>query len=295
MECFSIFNNTYDVVSRGELTMHELYEVIALRKKLSDCQVEPQKWMDHWPFKVQDFRLTKNKYIKERNIPAVIFFAVTAATDRKQIKERSGYFGIDLDYGDNRSFFDKVPLAAVKQLVAERFPSAALMFISPSGKGLKVAHKIEPVGPTLEDHHHVSRKVFQHFQQAYREIGISIDYQCKDWNRLCYLSYDREAYYNADGVPENVAIPSIVVQPVPVIEDGENGYQLSGDRRDKDQVCPQCRGGQHRDKSFTYYVDQYGTRLEGCGVCSRSKCNANIKPWEEYPNVMWKYLGKTRS
>ena len=186
-------------------------------------------------------------------------------------------------------------VAGLKAMVTEAFTSTVLMFTSPSGKGLKVVHKIHPISDAGGDHISIANKVFENYFARYSFIGLNIDYKCRDWNRLCYLSYDRDAYYNDDAIADDIVIPEAAVKPPPAIEDGENGYQLSADRLDKDQICPACKGGQHRDKSFTYYVDQYGTRLEGCGVCSRSKCNANIKPWEEYPNVRWKYLGKTRS
>ena len=275
--------------------MQDMYEVVSLKKKLSDRVLHPWPWLDNWPYWVKQLRDTQSKFIKERELPAVIFFAATTPDDRKVIKASSGYFGIDLDYGDNKVLFDFNSMATVKQMVAERFGSACLMFVSPSGAGLKVAHGISPQGFSLGDHSYVSHKVFEHFQRAYSELGVNIDFKCKDWNRLCYLSYDRDAYYNENAAPEIIVIPEVVVQPPPVLKDEENGYQLSGDRRDKDQICPMCKGGRHRDKSFTYYVDQNGNRLDGCGVCSRSKCSANIKPWEHYPSTKWKYLGRVRS
>ena len=295
MASFSIYSNTYDTYSWGELSMQDLHDVITLRKRLSQCSIEPWPGIDMWPYKVSRFRESKNKYIKEGEIPAVIIYATTAKNDRRVIQVPSGYFCIDLDYADNKVLFDYNSMDTIKKMIADRFGSACLMFVSPSGRGLKVVHRINPVGQSLDDHVFVSHKVFEHLQRKYSDLGLTIDFKCKDWNRLCYLSYDREAYYNESPEPEAIIIPEVVVAPIPVLDDTDKGYQLSGDRRDKDQICPKCGGGSHRDKSFTYYVDQNGTRLEGCGVCSRSKCNANIKPWVNYPNVKWKYLGKVRS
>ena len=295
MASFSIYSNTYDTYSWGELSVQDIYEVISLKKRLSGCNIETWPHIDMWPFKVKRFRETKNKFIKERELPAVIFYAATDRYDRKMIKAPSGYFGIDLDYADNKMLFDYNSMDIVKKMVTDKLGSACLLFVSPSGHGLKVVHKINPVGHTLADHVYVSHKVFEHFQREYRNMGLVIDFKCKDWNRLCYLSYDRKAYYKEDCVPATILIPETVVAPLPVLDKDENGYQLSRDRRDKDQICPRCGGGRHRDKSFTYYADQNENRLDGCGVCSRSKCSANIKPWENYPNVKWRYLGKVRS
>lgn len=294
MGTFSIYRNTFDIRSAGELTLKEVYEIISLRKRISSL-FDLGSGCDLWPHHVNNYRKYGTKRIKEAMLPAMIFFASTAANDRKTIKEQSGYFCIDLDFADNKKMFDENGMAALKEKIAVAFSSATLIFISPSAKGLKVIHKILPQGSILEDHVWVANKVFDYFQHKYCEMGLSVDAKCKDWNRLCYLSYDREAYYNEAVEAETVAIPEIAILPVPVIMNDENGYQLSRDKRDKDQICPRCNGGNHRDKSFTYYVDKNGSKLDGCGVCSRSKCNANIKPWEVYPNVKWRYLGKVRS
>lgn len=291
---FSIYKNTYDIESAGELELKTVYELITLKCRLS-AVADFGKGTDLWPYHVKNYRQFGTKRIKETLLPAVIFYATTAEHDRKILKVPSGYFCIDLDSSDNKKMFYDKGLDAVKTLIAESFSSTALIFTSPSGKGLKVVHKIRPEGSNSNEHIWVANKVFEHYLSRYSLLSLNIDHKCKDWNRLCYLSYDREAYYNENAAPETILIPEVVVLPLPVLKDEENGYKLSGDRRDKDQICPKCGGGRHRDKSFTYYVDQNGNRLDGCGVCSRSKCNANIKPWEEYPNVKWKYLGKRRS
>lgn len=293
---FSIYRNTYEIQSGGELELRTLWQLIRLHDECRlSTTVDFGKGTDMWPYHVRDYRRFGTQRIKLTLIPAVIFYATTLEHDRKIIRRPTGYFCIDLDYNDNQLLFDRLGMKAIKAMVNTAFKSVALMFISPSGKGLKVVHKILPKGNDTEDHFHISNKVFEHYQVLYNNNGLVIDQKCKDWNRLCYLSYDREAYYNEVAEAETVAIPEITVLPVPVIMNDENGYQLSRDKWDKDQLCPRCNGGSHRDKSFTYYVDKNGSRLDGCGVCSRSKCSANIKPWEVYPNVKWKYLGKVRS
>ncbi len=291
---FSIYKNTYDIESAGELDLKTVYELITLKGRLSTV-ADFGKGTDLWPYHVQDYRRYGTQRIKLNLLPAVIFYATTAEHDRKVIKQPSGLFCVDLDYSDNKALFDECDIEAVKKLVAEKFGSATLAFVSPSGRGLKVVHRIMPQGNGIGDHTYVSSAVFEHYLVMYKQIGLAIDTKCLDWGRLCYLSFDREAFYNPVAIPDVITIPELVVHPPPVLKDEENGYQLSGDRRDKDQICPNCKGGQHRDKSFTYYVDQNGNRLDGCGVCSRSKCGANIKPWEHYPSTKWKYLGRVRS
>ncbi len=293
---FSIYKNTYAIQSGGVMDLEALWRLITLQPgcRLSSI-TDLGRQTDLWPYHVRDYRRYGTQRIKLDLIPAVIFYGTTTEHDRKIIKEPSGFFCIDLDYSENKNLFDECGIEVIKKMVTGKLGSTALAFVSPSGRGLKVVHRISPVGQSLEDHVYVSHKVFEHLQRKYSDLGLTIDLKCKDWNRLCYLSYDREAYYNEAAEPETIIIPEVVVAPIPVLEEKENGYQLSRDRRDKDQICPKCGGGSHRDKSFTYYVDQNGTRLEGCGVCSRSKCNANIKPWVNYPNVKWKYLGKVRS
>jgi len=65
-------------------------------------------------------------------------------------------------------------------------------FISPSGKGVKVFFKIN----SGSNEHR--KKIELLFEYVESEWGLIPDKQCKDLSRLCFMSYDPNAYINVD-------------------------------------------------------------------------------------------------
>jgi hypothetical protein len=63
-------------------------------------------------------------------------------------------------------------------------------FISPSGKGIKVFIKVDS---GYEYHTHAYLQVQHYFENL---LGVKADPSCKDITRLCYVSYDSNAYIN---------------------------------------------------------------------------------------------------
>lgn len=89
-----------------------------------------------------------------------------------------------------------------------------VLFISPSGNGLKVVIKIDLTDPTQH------RAFFDQLSDYFREVyGVEIDKACKDVNRLCFLPHDPEAYFNpkSEVMPllEEHAHPLPPSQPAP--------------------------------------------------------------------------------
>ncbi len=70
--------------------------------------------------------------------------------------------------------------------------SVLAFFVSPSGNGLKVFFKIDdsPANHTLN-----MKKLFRYAKSKW---SLPPDEQCIDLPRLCFMSYDPEAYFNAD-------------------------------------------------------------------------------------------------
>lgn len=63
-------------------------------------------------------------------------------------------------------------------------------FRSPSGNGLKVFTQVD----SLVQHHDLAYKQVQEYYE--KQIGINADPKCKDVTRLCFVSFDENAYYN---------------------------------------------------------------------------------------------------
>ena len=69
-------------------------------------------------------------------------------------------------------------------------PYTTLCFISPSGMGLKIAVLVDS---GKEFHQEAYIQVVEYYAN---ELDQDFDLQTKDIARLCYFSYDKDAYYN---------------------------------------------------------------------------------------------------
>lgn len=96
--------------------------------------------------------------------------------------QRSVYFCIDIDHvGDSDA------IQPLKQQIRGYF-DPALMFVSPSGDGLKVVFRIDITQGTHEQY-------FTAFQNFFRnELHAEIDEKCKDVSRATFLCYDPECF-----------------------------------------------------------------------------------------------------
>jgi len=96
--------------------------------------------------------------------------------------QHSNYFCVDMDHVG-----DKDAIEAMKQRVLKVY-KPALMFVSPSGDGLKIVYQIDTGQASHE-------QFFSAFQTFFRnEFNIEIDEKCKDVSRACFLCYDPECF-----------------------------------------------------------------------------------------------------
>ena len=96
--------------------------------------------------------------------------------------QHSWYFCIDIDHFGN----SEAIRAFIVLLLAIYTP--ALMFISPSGDGLKIIFKID----ITEGNHEQYFTAFQNFFRS--EFNTIIDDKCKDVSRACFLPFDPESF-----------------------------------------------------------------------------------------------------
>lgn len=96
----------------------------------------------------------------------------------------SNYIHCDLDKVKN--------VEGVKRVIMQ-LPYTALLFISPSGNGLKVFAKVSNV--TSSNYSNVVAQFCAYVSQV---TGCEADNKCKDIARLCFVSYDPKYYRNDD-------------------------------------------------------------------------------------------------
>lgn len=96
--------------------------------------------------------------------------------------KHSGYFCIDIDHIGNN-----VEIGHTKSLLLNSH-IPALIFVSPSGDGLKVVYKIDTTRGSHQDFYFAFEDYFK------TEFNTTIDASCKDVARACFLCYDPECF-----------------------------------------------------------------------------------------------------
>lgn len=172
---FSMFRNSFDTEPAGVTTLAQL--AADIRGGRWQAQVERLRAMNAEEY-------SQNK----RNLEAAAFGGTFTRRARRALAKASGLVVIDIDHVEGAE------LTTIKaRLLADRH--TALCFVSPSGKGLKAVLIAEFTDDAT-------------FKQAWRAIAnylkdsysLNIDESGKNIDRLCYVSYDPEAYYNPDAV-----------------------------------------------------------------------------------------------
>lgn len=289
------------------LTIEDVRDVIALRSRISSlrpawARLRPgQGWfgIDEWAFYVKRMRESSDPEVAKSikaHLPAVTF--VGTMKDRTTIDKFSGYYAVDIDMEGNEGVIRSMGgPSKVRDYIAKEIPSVVMAFISPSGKGIKVVHRLRLTGDDSDFAYSMREQVFPSFKQAYADVGLEADKQCKDFNRLCFLSYDRDLFWNQRPVPHVVE-----VSPRPVEHELEKAikyaamsatarktgrelrlYKLSN----KKQTCPWCG----HEKRFRAYVDSItGVEIDGAGWCDRvNSCPVGrVTPFDADKSTYWR-------
>ncbi len=209
---FSIFRNSFDTKPAGEITLEQLA-----------ADIQGGKWR---PVVERLRAMTAEEYSQnKRNLPAVAFGGTFTRRRKDALVKPSGLVVLDIDH------IAPVELAEAKaRLTAD--PHTAICFVSPSGNGLKAVFSADFSDDAT-------------FKQAYRAIAnylkekhsLTLDESGKDVCRLCYVSHDQAAHFNADAarfcyevattdetISKTTALESA---PLPVANSSDEKYVLS--------------------------------------------------------------------
>lgn len=122
-----------------------------------------------------EFKKTKFDY--------VTFSGSFTQRNTNALVNRSCWFHIDID-----KIGDANAIESAKQKILSGV-TPSLMFVSPSGNGLKVVYQIDT---QAGDH----LQYFKAFERYCKDLGYEIDGQCKDIARACFICHDPDAYFN---------------------------------------------------------------------------------------------------
>ena len=148
-----------------------------------------------WNENIDKYRETGEASLK-RKLPAFIFQATFDETTsktgktgawRKQSATRlTGLVVMDIDHVDNpREVFESWHLATDDRTKRTRKNDILLVYITPSGKGLKVVFKADAAVGNLIDNQHAMAKV----------LGVEVDESCKDSSRMSYICKESDILY----------------------------------------------------------------------------------------------------
>ena len=153
--------------------------------------VRATKWNEY----INLFRQTGNQSLK-RKLPAFIFQATFDETVSKSGKTGrwrkqaatclTGLVVMDVDHVESEELRMKS-----EEFASADFPQKAkelgilLIYITPSGKGLKIVFKVDAEKGNLIDNQHAMAKV----------LGVEVDESCKDASRMSFICKESDILY----------------------------------------------------------------------------------------------------
>jgi hypothetical protein len=128
----------------------------------------------------------------KKTLPAFLWTGQFTARKNDGIEKFSGLICADVDKITER----------VGELhdIARQDPHVAAAFVSPSGMGIKIVFRV-PVAADAKEHYRNFVAVRSHVALIY---AAKVDEAAKDVARLCFVSHDPAAFFNADAVPLDV-------------------------------------------------------------------------------------------
>ena len=148
-----------------------------------------------WNETIDQYRETHDAALK-RKLPAFIFQAMFDETEsakgrkgcwRKQAATRlTGLVVMDIDHMDNpREVFEHWGLSQNESRVDPCLKNILLVYVTPSGHGLKIVFKADVTKGNLIDNQHAMAKV----------LGVEVDESCKDASRMSFICKESDILF----------------------------------------------------------------------------------------------------
>lgn len=128
--------------------------------------------------------------IKKSKLAGLTFSGLFNKRSVRGLEKYSGLICLD---------FDNIEAIKEKKSQLCKDPYTHICFVSPSGAGLKVIVK---GSDDMEQHNNVFVALEQYYSDRY---SLQVDKSGKDISRLCFISYDPEAFYNEQSKVFNIS------------------------------------------------------------------------------------------
>jgi len=142
---------------------------------------------DYYRDKTQKLRAISNvgqaRLFKAANFDYCTFSGVFTTRNDKALEKHSGLLCVDFDHLQNVELLRN-------QLLQDEYFDTQLLFVSPSGNGLKWIISIDTAAT---QHGEYFAAVANYILQTY---GVAVDKSGRDISRACFLPYDREVFIN---------------------------------------------------------------------------------------------------
>ena len=201
----------------------------ALVQKLSSLEMEDTVSSMR---KVRNLAPDSYNYLK-RKLPYFIGAKFTGDIRNSRNFESISHFVIDIDH-----YGDITKVEELKKKIAED-SRLFLAFVSPSGDGLKLVYSLSSKITSLKIYSDFYKSFSQRLAKQY-DIEKCVDFKTSDATRICFLSYDDNAYINRERVLVN---PELFISDFDLFNkpDTNEGDEASGDEK------PKINNSQYKD------------------------------------------------
>lgn len=232
---FSFFNAPIsNTVPISIINLEELHKLLTSSKDLRNDTMLIRHTLSH---------KGKKEYSQQKTakLPFATISGVFSKRSAKSLNSHSGLICIDVDDLENH---DKAKHLK-ELLIQDKQLLTTMVFISPSGKGLKIIYKISS---EVSKHKIIFDGISNYLISKYK---INSDSSCSDVSRACFLCYDREAYLNpqhSDIVPFDNSL---------ILEESEQVEEIQDDKL----------LSEHEINSHYSTLSTYAIKLEKDGLC----------------------------
>jgi len=184
-------------------TIQEIYELIigdTLRNATTQCHLLAKKYREAEPLEIEKAKENYRR-AKTSGLPALVSSGEYSYKNNDGCTKYAPQITLDIDNISNEK-----TLVLVKEYFKKDL-ATILMYISPSGLGLKVVQLVNYNNEDPQKFHKIAFNYLSHKHNKFlKKHGLEIDASGSDLSRASFLVYDKKAYFNPNPMPSEVLI-----------------------------------------------------------------------------------------